>query len=170
MDFITKAKEKAITLYTSELTIYEAIPILLQEYFCEHLKKQGIKSFRRLQRKIVREKIPINIHQALNPKIKSIRQTFQIIDFDDLPPETHKNAQKIALSSTFSSFDALHIAIAKYLSEYGNLDKSGNAVITPCYIVTNDLSDFSPTKFKTEVRDFATNLTPIIPKNALNII
>lgn len=168
MDFVTKANESSVTLYTSELAIYEAIPILLQESYCGYLQKQGIKSFRRIQRKILKGKIPISLHQALAPKIESIRHEFEMIDFDDLPPETHENAQKIAVSSTYSSFDALHIAIAMYLSEYAGLGKNGKRVVTPCYIITNDVSHFSQAKFKAEIREFTKNLIPACPKDALS--
>jgi predicted nucleic acid-binding protein len=167
VDFVAIAKRKGITLYTSEWAIYEAIPVLLQENFCEHLREQGVRSFRRIQRKVLRAKIPINVHEDLTPKIDSVHREFQIVDFDDLPPEVHQNAQKIALSSTFSSFDALHIAIAKYLSENTRLGEGGNPKVTTCYIVTDNKSDFSPTRFKTEVRDFTKNLVPIDTAEAL---
>lgn len=170
MDFIKKAKENDIILYTSEWTIYEAIPILLEECYCKSLQKQGIKSFRRIHRKVTRGKIPISIRKKLIPKIESLHKIFNLINFNDLPPVVHQNAQKIALTSSFSTFDALHIAIAKYLSEYGNFDVDGNPITSRCYIVTSNVSDFSLSRFKAEIRSFAQNLIPIRPKEALDVL
>lgn len=124
-----------------------------------------------MHRKLFREKqkIPATIRKELIPEIESLHDTFEIIDFDDLPPETHKNAQKIALNSNFTTFDALHIAIAKYLSEYSILDDTGNPVTTQCYIVTSDTSDFSQSRFDALGR-FVDNLNPITPKDALELL
>ncbi len=170
MDFVAKANQKSIALYTSELAIYEAIPILLQEKYYALLLKQGvIKSFRRIQHKISSDRISVTIRRELAPSIESIRESFQVMDFDDLPPATHENAQKIALSSTFMSFDALHLAIAKYLSE-SNLDKDGSPLAATCYIITNNTNDFSSGRFVNEVKHFTENIKPIVPEKALNLI
>jgi len=166
--FFRKAKAKGADLYTSEWAIYEAIPILVQEMYFQKLQQNGIRSIRRTWRKITREqKIPLSVGKKLAPIIKSLRNIMTIISFNELPPDVHENAQKIALTSRFSSFDALHIAIAKWLSEYGKVNGKGSAV--RCYIVTSNVSDFNPDRFR-NARSFTRNLVPVTPRDALKEI
>lgn len=166
IEFFKKAEKQNIELYTSEWTIYEAIPILIQEEYWKNLENAHM-AFTRIRKKITRETVPSNIREKLIPKIKSLHKMVKIIGFNELPSEVHENAQKMALKTTFSSFDSLHIAIAQYLSEY--CGKEGKTI--KCYLVSNDTSDFNLRMFGTlNTSGFAGNTSPITPEDAIQVL
>lgn len=167
MDFINEAKRNAFDLYASELAVYEAIPILLQEEYFRTLGRLGpMKSIRRAWKKITRESrdIPVEVRKELIPKVKNFRDTVTVLDFDQLPGRVHKNAQNLALTSKFDSYDALHIAISLYLAE--TLD-------VMCYIVSEDEAAFNETNFERSGSEFvslAGLVKPLTPGAAYQLV
>lgn len=167
MDFINEAKQNSFDLYASELAVYEAIPILLQEEYFRTLTKLGqMKSFRRAWTKATRESrsIPLEVRKELIPKIRNFRDTVTVLDFDQLPERVHKNAQNLALTSRFDSYDALHVAISLYLAE---------TLEVMCYIVSEDTAAFNETNFErsgSELVSLVGLVKPLTPSAAYELV
>lgn len=160
MDFIQAAKDRKLNLYTSELAVYEAIPLLIQEEYFRELYRRDTTSYRRIHRHITRHKIPVEARSKLIPKLRDFRKGVSVLGFHELPARVYNNAQTLSLTSRFHSMDALHVTICIYLAE---------ELEDLCYVVSENTDDFNTAHFEC-IDEVKQRVKPLTPSAAFSLI